>query len=465
MLMLNKQQREIEKKLEEKRTALEELEKREEELEQAIEEAETEEEQEAVEEEVEAHEKSKEELEEEISKLEEQLADITAQKSELEEKEVERTTPVEPKVSEERRIQGGQQMEERKNFGGITRQQFNQYNEREEVKQFFTRMRSMKAEGRAVTGADLLIPEVFVGILRDNIHKYSKLLAKVWVRPVKGTSRVTLPGTIPEAVWTEACARLNELDINFNEVEVDGFKVGGYIPICNATLEDASDIDLYNEIMFMLAQAIGLAIDKAILYGTGSKMPLGVVTRLNQSAEPANYSPNARPWENLQSTNLLQAAGATGEELFADLIGKTAAAKGNYSDGVQTWCMNETTYRTIQAKLVTFNAAGVIVSSMNNTMPILGGDVVVLPFIPDGDIIGGYFKNYLLPERAGMRLGVSEHVQFIEDNTVFKGTARYDGLPVIAEAFVAINITGSAPTTSVAFAPDEANAVEEEPAA
>ena len=70
---------------------------------------------------------------------------------------------------------------------------------------------------------------------------------------------------------------------------------------------------------------------------------------------------------------------------------------------------------------------------------------------------------YLLAEREGTALDQSEHVQFIQDNTVFRGTARYDGRPVFGEAFVAINISqadlAAAPTAgAVTFATDSANA-------
>ena len=61
-------------------------------------------------------------------------------------------------------------------------------------------------------------------------------------------------------------------------------------------------------------------------------------------------------------------------------------------------------------------------------------------------------------ERAGMSLATSEHVRFVEDQTVFKGTARYDGKPAIAEAFVVFAINGATATTSMAFAQDKANA-------
>ena len=123
--------------------------------------------------------------------------------------------------------------------------------------------------------------------------------------------------------------------------------------------------------------------------------------------------------------------------------------------------MNETTYTKLKAEGLSINAAGVIVSGINGTMPVAGGVVEVLDFIPDYDIITGYFDLYLLAERAGIRLDQSEHVKFIEDRTVFRGTARYDGLPVIAEGFALMNINNTNPTTTITFAPDTANAQSE----
>ena len=208
----------------------------------------------------------------------------------------------------------------------------------------------------------------------------------------------------------------------------------------------------------MLAQAIGLALDKAILYGTGKKMPLGIVTRLAQKAQPENYSVKARKWVDLSTTNIKQVAGTKAEELIANLLVEASNAKANYSTGKKFWAMNEATYTLLQSKLITFNSNGALVSAINNTMPILNGDIVILPFLAEGDIIGGYGDLYVLAERSGMSLASSDQVQFIEENTVFKASARYDGKPTIAEGFVALNIAGKAPTTTMTFAEDKANA-------
>ena len=91
-------------------------------------------------------------------------------------------------------------------------------------------------------------------------------------------------------------------------------------------------------------------------------------------------------------------------------------------------------------------------------MPVVGGVIEVLNFIPDNVIIGGYGDLYLLGERREITLNRSEHARFIQDQTVFKGTARYDGQPAIAEGFVAIGIGGTTPSATMSFAPDTANA-------
>ena len=286
-------------------------------------------------------------------------------------------------------------------------------------------------------------------------------MSKVYLKPVAGTTRQRIAGSIPEGVWTEAVGALNELSLSFNQIEVDGYKVGGYIAIANSILED-SDINLATEIMDALGQAIGFAVDKAILFGTGTKMPIGIATRLAQTSEPSNWGANAPTWTDLHSTNILKlnpASYATNELFFAALMLYASVAKANYSNGQKWWAMNSKTWYTLLSKTVTFNAAGALVAAQQQTMPIIGGDVVILEFISDYDIIGGYGSLYLLVERAGVQLAESEHVFFLQEQTVYKGTARYDGKPVFGEAFVMININNGNATTSKTFAGDVANTV------
>lgn len=453
------------KKLEALRAKDEEFAKREAELEQAINEAaaeegeNAEEAQKAVEEEVEkfdaekqAHEDAKKSLDDEIAEMEKELEDAEA--------EQETTAPEEKQ--EERKAKKMVTISKRNRF--FANADVNTIFERDDVKAYLAEVRSCIQNKRELTNVGLTIPEVFIGLIKENVENYSKLYKHVNVQAISGKAREVVQGTIAEAIWTECCAVLNELNLGFNDVEIDCFKVAGYYKVCNAVLED-NDIDLATKLLEALSQAIGLAVDKAILYGRNSvstqKMPLGIVSRLAQTSEPSNYPTTARPWVDLHTSNIISlSAGLTGAALFKALVLASGKAKSNYSRGEKVWVMNETTYTKLMAETVSVNANGQIVTGVAGTMPVIGGVIEVLNFIPDNTIIGGYFDLYLLGERAGAQFAQSEHVFFIQDQTAFKGVARYDGQPVIAEAFVAIGLEATTPAANaVAFEPDKANVV------
>lgn len=330
----------------------------------------------------------------------------------------------------------------------------------EDTKTFLSQLRGMKGQSRAITGAELTIPVVFLDLIAENMFRYSKLLNRVRVRNVSGQARQTIAGTVPEAVWTEMCGAINELNFVFNQVTLDGYKVAGYVPVCNSLLED-NDINLASWIVEMLSESIGLAMDKAILYGKGSasRMPLGIVTRLAQENAPSDYPANAPAWVDLHETNILKIGGdsVTGAQFWSALMTATGATYTRYNRGTMFWAMNSKTYATLKSKLITFTATGDIVANLFGSLPIVTGDIDVLEFIPDGDIIGGYGDLYLLAQRSGMSIESSYEVQFLQDNTVFRAKQRADGMPIVPGAFVAININNQEVTTAMDFAADTAN--------
>lgn len=461
VLMLRKQLDNLNKEksaLEEKRNGFEQ---REAELEAAINELteeSTEEERSVVTEAVEAFEAERSEAEAECEDLEKRIADIEGEIAELEAHQ----TPApeeEPETEPEETLERGITIMNKRNmFYSMDIATRNAMFEREDVKEFLGTIRTAISEKRAITGGNLLVPEVFVGLIRENIMEYSKLYKHVNVRAIGGNGREIVMGTIPEAVWTDCCANINELDLTFNDAEVGCWRVGGYFDICNATIQD-SEIDLASEVLTVLGQAIGYALDKAIIFGLGNRMPKGFFTRLAEQSEPAGYPATARTWTDLHTSNILTIANTVkGVDLFRAIVTDGAAAKGRYSRGEKVWVMNELTYSKLMAAAMAPDMYGQIVPGMEARMPVIGGVIEVLPFIPDNMIFGGYLDLYLLAEREGTRLEQSEHVHFLQDRTVFRGVARYDGLPVIAEAFVAIGIDGTTPSASgISFAPDTAN--------
>lgn len=392
-------------------------------------------------------------LEEEIRGLREELAQEEARQD---------TTPknTDPAKAGERKDDSAMNTITRARFfGKMSVQERDAFAAREDVQAYLQEVRSSIKEKRALTNVGLTIPEVMLGLLRENLINYSKLYRHVTVRTVRGDGRYLIMGVVPEAIWTECCANLNELTLGFNDLELNCYMVAGYFAVCNANIED-SDLDLIAELLEALGQAIGLALDKAILYGRNAvgtqNMPQGIVSRLAQTTQPTGYPATARPWADLHTSNIQTiAASATGIDFFKALALASGAAKGRYARGEKVWVMNEVTYTKVVAEAMSIDAGGAIVSGVNGTMPVIGGVIEVLNFIPDNVIIGGYFELYILGERRGPRFGTSEHVRFLQDQTVMKGVARYDGAPAIAEAFIAVGLGEAVDATDVTFAAGE----------
>lgn len=453
-LMLRKKINEAKKELEALRaktsdfeTRAAELDDKEAEIAQSIEEAQTDEEKAAVEEAITASENEKQALEAEKAENDQKIADLEGEISEMEKEldEVEeqqrasKKAPADPATPNKNPIginiteRNTHTMFKTRSLNKMTSVERAEFVQREDVQKTLGEVRTLIKEKRTVTGADVFIGVSIFDLIRDNVIEYSKLYSRVRAAFTANNGRQPVEGAIPEAIWTEACATLSELDLSFGSVELDTYKVGGFFAICNARVED-SDIDLLDVFADALMQAIGYALDKAFVYGTGTKMPTGFVTAIAETA----------------SQLVTIASSAHGKDLFAEIVKAGGVADGNKSRGRITWVMNDKMYRTLKAEALAFDGAGALVSGVDGTMPVDGGDIVVLNFVPDNNIAFGYLDLYAALIKKEMTVAVSNEAKFIEDQTVIKGTMRADGKPAVPTAFGAIGY-GAAPTTEVEF--------------
>lgn len=463
VLLMRKKLDNLRSQLSKLRERDEEFTTREAELTASIDEVETEEQRAEVEEMIGQFETERSEHQSAEGELEEQIRELESELAEAEAAQDAPAANAETPTAGEAERNNGRIITMRNNlFNRMSIQERDAFFAREDVRGYLSEVRSAIREKRALTNVGLTIPQVMLPLLKEAVEESSKLLKYVNLQVIGGEARMPVMGTIPEAFWTECCANLNEMDLAFSDAELDCFKVGGYYAVCNASLED-SDVDLAGLLLQAIGKGIGIALDKAILFGRNTngngKMPLGIATRLVQESEPANYPATARAWVDLHTSNVKTiASGTTGAALISAIITNASAAKNKYTGSEMVWVMNKATYTKIMAATVSVNAQGQIVAGVANRMPVVGGDIVQFEGVPDNMIVAGYFDLYLLGERAGAKFATSEHVRFLSDQTVFKGTARYDGMPVIAEGFVFIGIESTTPVvTGVTFAQDIAN--------
>lgn len=342
---------------------------------------------------------------------------------------------------------------------GLTYQERDALLTRDSTKEFLQRVRQLRAQQNSVTGAELGIPTEFMQILRDLTYQNSKLWPYVHSEAIRGKARQNVAGTGCEAVWSEMLANINEIVMDFTQLEMDGYMLAGYIAISNAVLEDDSDLQLLTSILNAMGEANARGLDKAIVYGTGKKMPVGFITRLAASVQPEWWNNDQGDFKDLHSSHILKLDidSTSGAAFFGTLIEALGIADPKYSDGRVFWVMNRKTHIRLMAKALAFDSAAAITAGINNTFPIVGGDIIELDFMADNDIAGGFGSLMRMSEREGASIASSDIPFFLRNMTVYRSIGRYDGKPARGEAFVLVNFHNTAPTTSISFAPNLAN--------
>ena len=405
-LILNKKIQERSAKITALRADEKELKDEEVELEKALDEAETDEEVKVVEDSADELEKKIKEKSDEITKLEDEKAELETELAKIEDEQPDNE---EKEDGEKRKM--AKKVKTRNNDVMTIRESL----QIENVRSFYQNIANAMVEKRSLTGAEKVVPTEVIDRIESKLGDYSTLIGEVTVEKIGGTGRAVIAGDIPEAIWFEVGKKaLEELEDKLDGVELDGFGLGGYVAVPNIIIEN-SLINLASHVEDRLAKAIAKALDKAILKGTGTKQPTGVVV----SAPTANK--------------------VTSDGTITDLIAKLAKVDTDGTGGEVIAVMNRATYYSkIVPKTLAVAANGVLTGSY--ALPFR---VVLSAYADENTIVFGDFKQFLLAQRSEIRVESSTEVQFTSDNTVFKGVGFYDGKATKAEAFAVVTITAT----------------------
>src|SRR3954463_10009382 len=205
-------------------------------------------------------EKEKKDIEVEIEELEQELKDVSERAATAEKQSSKRDKGVNEEMN---RLQVRELLKT------------GEYYKRSDVVEFYNQFKNL----RAVTGAELVIPEVIVNRIMDILGDYSTLYPLVDRIQVKGTARILIDTDTTPATWVEQNAALPVGDVGtLASIDFDGFKVGKVTFVDNFMLQD-SVINLDQYVSKKIARAIALALDIAILNGTGvaGKQPTGII--------------------------------------------------------------------------------------------------------------------------------------------------------------------------------------------
>ncbi|TJZ93852.1 phage major capsid protein [Paracoccus gahaiensis] len=258
-------------------------------------------------------------------------------------------------------------------------------------------------------GGFLAPPEMSSEVIRDLIE-YSPIRSYASVRNT-GADSVIFPtrGDITNAQWVGEMEPHNESTITFGQREVEVHELATFVDISNRLLQDAPIAE--TEVRAALAEDFGKKEAEAFLWGTGVKMPEGVMVN---TAIPEVANGHAA---NLSTDALIR--------LMYDLP-QAYRSRG-------AWAMNGTTLGILRT-LKDTQGQYIWQTSLQAGQPetILGRPVIEMVDLEDiaanqNPIIYGDFQAYRIVDRLSMSILVDPYSRARERITRIHATRRVGG--------------------------------------
>lgn len=287
--------------------------------------------------------------------------------------------------------------------------------------------------GEAFAGVDKVVPATIINRVFDNLVKDRPLLRKInMVNTGLATEWIFSVGVNP-AFWGSLCADIQQLqDKGFRKVSFAQMKLSAFMPVCKAFLDLNSPEWLARYVITVLTEAIQIALEKAIVDGTGKEQPIGMRRSLANVTSNEHDVITAVPIEKLDT--------ATAGQIMATISKVTIEGEAIERDIAPSdviLLVNPQTYWKVIFPMYTIqNASGQYIS--NFPLPF---EIVQSSAMPENEIVAGLASDYFFGLGMGSRITQSDDVRFIEDERVYMAKLYGNGQPKFDGAFTRYTLT------------------------
>ncbi|WJE51160.1 phage major capsid protein [Bacillus cereus] len=283
------------------------------------------------------------------------------------------------------------------------------------------------ASGEAFAGVEKLIPATVIERVFEDLVKNRPLLQAIDFVNVTGlTEWIMKKGEIPAAWWGKLCDDIKQIiDDGFEKVQLNLYKLSAYIPVCKAMLDLGPEwLDRY--VRTVLMESMYIALEKAIIGGTGNGEPIGMMKNLDGAVVGGVYPDKT-------SVTLKDLTPKTlGKEIMAPLTDN-----GNRNVANVIMVVNPVDYWSRVFPAITFqNANGEYVQ--NTAIPM---QFIQSTEVPTGKAVAGMAKDYFLGVGSTQKIEYSDEVKFIEDERVYIGKQYANGRPKDNKSFLVFDVS------------------------
>lgn len=285
-----------------------------------------------------------------------------------------------------------------------------------------------EAELRAMTTAansvGSAVPTTTLNMIEEKLRQTSALYPHVTVLSIPGYLTIPVEGTTNDASWVAEGSASTDVNDTLDSVSFSAWKLIRTIAITAEV--SAMAIDAFEAyIVKKLADKMAIAIENAILNGTGTGQPKGILKETYNATNSVNYTKGGKP----------------AYEDFAKLVGLLRAG---YKPGAKFVVNSKTLWNDI-ATIVDGENRPLFVPNVNEGFAgrILGIPVIEGEYMADGQVLLGDFDKYTINFNKGIEIVTDTSADFRAGNVVYRSMALLDGKVVNTEAFVLLKESAS----------------------
>lgn len=277
-------------------------------------------------------------------------------------------------------------------------------------------------------GIEELMPKTVIDRVFEDLEKEHPLLSKIdFINTTGITEWITRTKDVEGAWWGPLADEIKKkLDNGFKKEKTNLFKLSAYIPVTKSML-DLGPQWLDKFVRAMLTESMAIALELAIVAGTGKGQPIGMVKSLTKPVTDGVYADK-------DATKLTDFKPATlGKEVMAPLTKNgTRNVIGIIMvvNPVDYWekIFGQTTFLTSQGTYV------------YGLLPI-PGDIVQSVAVPKGRMIVGMAKDYFMGIGSSQKIEYSDQYHFLEDERVYLAKQYGNGKPKDNDSFLVFDIS------------------------
>lgn len=285
-------------------------------------------------------------------------------------------------------------------------------------------------------GVEKLVPATVFDRVFEDLRQNHPLLSEINFVNTTGVTEWITRNSECEAAWwgTLTSTITKKLEASFKKEKTELFKLSAYVPVAKAML-DLGPAWLDRFVREILFESLAIALELAIVKGTGKEQPIGMIKDLAGAVVEGVYPDKA-------AAELLS---LSPEDLGTNIM--TPLTKdGTRAVSNVLIIVNPLDYWAKIFPQTTFmSASGTYVHGI---LPI-PAKVIQSVAVPQGKMIAGMAKDYFMGVGSTQKIEHSDHYKFLEDERTYISKQYANGKPLDNDAFLVFDISDLTPVRPI----------------